>query len=458
MSAIVDRRQNAGHKSAVNQQRFLGRYRALVREEVARAITGRKIAEADRDASISIPARGLHEPVFSHGAGGQRDVVLPGNREYVTGDELARPPAGAGQGGGGRASPDGEGEDAFRFRLSRAEFLDFFFEDMALPNMAKTHLSAIRQAKRVSGGYRTDGSPANLAVVRTLRGSLGRRVALGATRRTRLREIEELLAALELANAAQPADPAQQAESAQPAESAQQAESAHRADSTHRSHAGTHERRAELEAERDSLTAGIARIPFIDSFDLRYRNRVEQPRQIAQAVMFCIMDVSGSMDENRKDLAKRFFILLHLFLLRHYERIVVVFVRHHTSASVVGEEEFFKSTESGGTVVSSALDLTLTQIGEQFPVDQWNIYVAQASDGDNWESDSPRCKDLLVNHLLPKVQYFAYIEVNDGEPQNLWQNYAEARAAHANLALGRVKVRSDIYPVLHELFAKKSAA
>ncbi len=446
MSAIVDRRQNAGHKSAVNQQRFLGRYRALVREEVARAITGRKIAEADRDASISIPARSLHEPVFSHGAGGQRDVVLPGNREYVSGDELARPPAGAGQGGGGRASPDGEGEDAFRFRLSRAEFLDFFFEDMALPNMAKTHLSAIRQAKRVSGGFRTDGSPANLAVVRTLRGSLGRRVALGAAQRTRLREVEQLLAALALAGCADAAD------------SADSADSADAADVADAPPPGTLERRTALEAERASLIAGIARIPFIDSFDLRYRNRVEQPREIAQAVMFCIMDVSGSMDENRKDLAKRFFILLHLFLLRHYERIAVVFVRHHTTASVVGEEEFFKSTESGGTVVSSALDLTLAQIGEQFPVDQWNIYVAQASDGDNWENDSPRCKDLLVNHLLPKVQYFAYIEVNDGEPQNLWQNYAEARTAHANLALGRVKVRSDIYPVLHELFAKKSAA
>ncbi|OGA00899.1 MAG: hypothetical protein A3H35_12670 [Betaproteobacteria bacterium RIFCSPLOWO2_02_FULL_62_17] len=417
MSAIVDRRQNDGHKSAVNQQRFLRRYRALVREEVARAITGRKIAEADREASISIPARGLHEPVFSHGAGGRREFVLPGNREYVCGDELARPQGGSAQGAGGRASPDGEGEDAFRFHLSRKEFLDFFFEDMALPNIAKTHLTSIPQSKRVRGGYRTDGSPSNLAVVRTLRGSLARRLVLSASNRARLREIEEELAALE------PEDP----------------------------------RAVPLLAERAAMIAGIARIPFIDSFDLRYRNRVVQPHEIAQAVMFCIMDVSGSMDENRKDLAKRFFILLHLFLLRHYERIAIVFLRHHTSAKVVEEEEFFRSTESGGTLVSSALDLALKEIGEHFPVEQWNIYVAQASDGENWENDSSRCRDLLVNELLPKVQYFAYIEINNAEPQNLWANYEKARAAHDNIALGRVRERADIYPVLHELFAKKSA-
>lgn len=415
MSAIIDRRANDRHRSAINQQRFLRRYRAQVREAVARAITGRKIVETDRDASISIPARDLHEPAFSHGAGGRREVVLPGNREYVAGDEIARPQGGWAQGAGGGASPDGEGEDAFRFHLSREEFLDFFFDDMALPDMVKTQLTAIPQAKRVPGGYRTDGSPSNLAVVRTMRGSLARRLALSATERARLREIDEELETLE------PDDP----------------------------------RTAELQAERGSMIAGIARIPFIDSFDLRYRNRVVQPRELAQAVMFCIMDVSGSMDENRKDLAKRFFILLHLFLLRSYERIEIVFIRHHSSAIVVDEEEFFHSTESGGTIVSRALELTLKEIGERFPTEQWNVYVAQASDGDNWDDDSPRCRDLLVNELLPRVQYFAYVEINDAEPQNLWMRYEEARAARRNLALGRVRERADIYPVLGELFAKK---
>jgi uncharacterized sporulation protein YeaH/YhbH (DUF444 family) len=419
MTEIIDRRDNPRHKSAVNAQRFLKRYRAQVREAVARAIGGRKIAEADRDASISIPARDLNEPTFQHGPGGRREVVLPGNKQYVTGDEIQRPPAGGGGAGGG-ASEDGEGEDNFRFRLSREEFLDFFFEDMALPDLVKTQLSAITHHRRVRAGYRTDGTPSNLAIVRTMRESLARRIAFHAPYIARLRELEQELQAL----GGDEAD-------------------------------GTDPHVAEILAELEHLRQRVGAVPFIDTFDLRFRNRVTQPLPIAQAVMFCVMDVSGSMDESRKDLAKRFFILLHLFLKRHYERIELVFIRHHTTAKSVDEEEFFNSTETGGTVVSSALTLVLEEIAARFPLDQWNIYVAQASDGDNWEGDSPRCLDLLLNQLLPKVQYFTYVEITTGEPQNLWVHYEQAKAARPNVALGRIRDRTDIYPVLRELFAKK---
>jgi len=419
MSEIIDRRENPRHKSAVNAQRFLKRYRAQVREAVARAIGGRKIAEADRDASISIPARDLNEPTFQHGAGGKREGVLPGNKEFVTGDEIARPPGG-GRGSGGAASDDGEGEDAFRFRLSREEFLDFFFEDMALPDLIKTHLAAITHHQRIRAGYRTDGTPSNLAVIRTMRESLARRIAFQGPYAARLAELERELEALG-GEAADPSNP----------------------------------RVAELGSELEQLRRKIAAVPFIDTFDLRFRNRIVQPLPIAQAVMFCVMDVSGSMDETRKDLAKRFFILLHLFLKRHYERIEIVFIRHHTTAKVVDEEEFFHSTETGGTVVSSALAAALEEIKASFPLDQWNIYIAQASDGDNWEGDSPRCLELLVNDLLPMVQYFTYVEITTGEPQNLWVHYEQARATRPNLALGRIRDRTDIYPVLRELFAKK---
>jgi hypothetical protein len=212
---------------------------------------------------------------------------------------------------------------------------------------------------------------------------------------------------------------------------------------------------AALRAEQERLTGRIARVPFIDEFDLRYNNRIPQPRPIAQAVMLCIMDVSGSMDENRKELAKRFFILLHLFLTRHYERIEIVFIRHHTTAAVVDEEGFFHSRESGGTLVSSALELALATIKERFPADLWNVYVAQASDGDNWESDCPKCHDLLINDLLPRVQYYTYVEIDAAQPQSLWEQYELARGASRNMALGRILGRADVYPVLRELFARK---
>jgi len=340
----------------------------------------------------------------------------------VTGDEIQRPPGG-GRGQGSGASEDGEGEDAFRFRLSREEFLDFFFEDMALPDLVKTQLAAIPHHKRVRAGYRTDGTPSNLAVVRTMRESLARRIAFSGANAARLREAEEELEALG-GEQADPGDP----------------------------------RVVALLEEIAELKKRIAAIPFIDTFDLRFRNRIVQPMPISQAVMFCIMDVSGSMDESRKDLAKRFFILLHLFLKRHYERIEIVFIRHHTTAKVVDEEEFFHSTETGGTVVSSALTLAAEEIREHFPLDQWNVYVAQASDGDNWEGDSPRCLELLTDELLPMVQYFTYVEITTGEPQNLWVHYEQARAAMPNLAMGRIRDRTDIYPVLRELFAKKDKA
>lgn len=420
MSDIIDRRENPRRKSAINQQRFLRRYRAQVREAVARAISGRKIAETDRDASISIPARDLAEPTFNHGRGGRREMVLPGNREYVTGDQIQRPSGGQGQGSGkGQASNEGEGEDEFRFRLSREEFLDFFFEDMELPDLIKTQLAQTPLHKPVRAGWKTDGTPSNLSIVRTMRESLARRIALAAPYRKRLKEVEDELTELE---GVEPRD---------------------------------EERIAALAAERDHLRIRVNAVPFIDDFDLRYNNRILQPRPIAQAVMFCIMDVSGSMDENRKDLAKRFFILLHLFLTRHYERIELVFIRHHTVAKVVEEEEFFHSTESGGTIVSSALEVAVEEMKQRFPVDQWNIYVAQASDGDNWDSDSPRCKELLLTELLPRVQYYSYVEIEAEQPQSLWLQYEEARESAPNLALGRIRNRADIYPVLRDLFARK---
>lgn len=350
-------------------------------------------------------------------------MVLPGNREYVTGDQIQRPSGGQGQGSGkGQASNEGEGEDEFRFRLSREEFLDFFFEDMELPDLIKTQLAQTPLHKPVRAGWKTDGTPSNLSIVRTMRESLARRIALAAPYRKRLKEVEDELAGLE---AADPRD---------------------------------EERIAALVVERDHLRIRVNAVPFIDDFDLRYNNRILQPRPIAQAVMFCIMDVSGSMDENRKDLAKRFFILLHLFLTRHYERIELVFIRHHTVAKVVEEEEFFHSTESGGTIVSSALEMAVEEMKERFPVDQWNIYVAQASDGDNWDSDSPRCKELLLTELLPRVQYYSYVEIEAEQPQSLWLQYEEARDSAPNLALGRIRNRADIYPVLRELFAKKPSS
>ena len=173
--------------------------------------------------------------------------------------------------------------------------------------------------------------------------------------------------------------------------------------------------------------------------------------------MFCLMDVSGSMTEARKEMAKRFFILLHLFLTRHYDKTDVVFIRHHTQAAEVTEDEFFHSAESGGTVVSSALTLMHQIIQARYDPGEWNIYGAQASDGDNWMQDSSKCCALLVEKLLPVSRYFAYLQVAE-ESQNLWEEYAALRQSHPHFAMQKVSDVSGIYPVFRELFKKGASA
>jgi len=174
-------------------------------------------------------------------------------------------------------------------------------------------------------------------------------------------------------------------------------------------------------------------------------------------VMFCVMDVSGSMDAQRKDLSKRFFILLYLFLTRNYEHIEVVFIRHHTRADEVDEDTFFHSQESGGTVVSSALELMQQIIAERYSPSEWNIYGAQASDGDNWNDDSPKCRTLLEQGILPLCRYFAYIQVAEAE-QNLWTEYTQLLPENQHFAMKKVASAAEIYPVFRELFEKQVTA
>ena len=155
-------------------------------------------------------------------------------------------------------------------------------------------------------------------------------------------------------------------------------------------------------------------------------------------------------------------MLLHLFLSRHYTAVDVVFIRHTTEAQEVDEETFFRDTETGGTVISTALEEMQRIVKERYPVDDWNIYAAQASDGHNFDDDMERCLELLNNDLLPLCQYFAYIEVapEDGMPSMqsvAWSGYTEVAAANPHFAMKRVTNPGEIYPVFRELFAAQPA-
>ena len=425
MQQIIDRRLSGKNKSIGNRERFLRRYKEQIKEAVKRAIDGRGIRDIERGEDIHIPKKDLTEPVFGHGQGGIREVVHPGNQDYVRGDRIERPKGGQGGGSGkGQASDSGEGDDDFVFALSKEEFMQVFFEDLALPHLVRTQLAEVPEYKSHRAGFSNDGTPSNLSVVRSMRGALGRRIALGMGPRRELHELEEELA--ECRKALQPGDAVA---------------AAHIVDLTERIVA---------------LRARVERIPYLDPIDLRYRNRVRTPVPTSKAVMFCLMDVSGSMDEGRKELSKRFFILLYLFLTRHYEKIELVFIRHHTKAAEVDEQNFFHARETGGTVVSSALVLMEEIIKARFNPSEWNIYGAQASDGDNWHHDSGRCRELLSDKLLPLVRYFAYVQVAE-EEQNLWQEYTQLQGVHKHFAMRKATEPSQIYPVFRDLFKKEGA-
>jgi len=424
MSYFIDRRANAKHKSAVNRQRFLDRYRTHIKRSVEEAVNRRSITDMERGEKVSIPARDISEPVFQHGPGGKRTIISPGNREFVEGDRLRRPEGGGGGGGGSGegASNQGEGMDEFAFSLTREEFLDFVFDGLELPHLERKQLLDLEEVRPVRAGISRDGVPSRINIVRSMREAHARRIAMRAPIRRALREAMEAL------------------------------ETEERKDPVLRNPA----RISELKEEIARLERRLEAVPFIDTYDLRYNNMTNQPMPSNKAVMFCVMDVSGSMTQSHKDIAKRFFLLLYLFLERNYEKVELVFVRHHTAAKEVDEEEFFYSRETGGTIVSSALSLVDEIITDRYPPAQWNLYVAQASDGDNWDDDSTTCRELLLKSLMPRLQYFTYVEITPHAHQALWEEYETvADQFAARFAMRQIVEGGDIYPVFRELFKRR---
>lgn len=423
---IVDRRLNPKSKSLGNRQRFVRRAKADIREAVKDALKKRKVSEVEGSEKITIRSKGVREPSFQHSRdGGNRDFVLPGNKDYKVGDLIPKPQGGGGGGGGGKASADGEGQDDFVFTLSKDEFLDVFFEDLKLPNLVKTKLKDMRAPEPQRAGYTTDGPPAKMNRVRTMRRSLARRIALKRPKSEDVTRLEEEIARAE---AELPRDEI---------------------------------RIAELKAQLARLVRLRKTIAYVDPIDLQFNRFDRVPKPATQAVMFCMMDASASMTEPLKDLAKRFFMLLHLFLSRHYREVDIVFIRHTSTASEVDEETFFRGVETGGTVISTALEEMDRIVRERYDPKDWNIYAAQASDGDNIPDDMGRCLELVQESLLPVSQYFAYIEVTErvGPGETIvWHSYKELAERNPHFAMRRVSNPGEIFPVFHELFSSSNAA
>jgi uncharacterized sporulation protein YeaH/YhbH (DUF444 family) len=433
MTHFIDRRLNPKGKSLANRQRFIRRARAQIREAVQKSLKDAAVADIGKERKIKISTKGTKEPRFrlDPAGGGEHDFVLPGNKEFMPGDEIKKPRSGESGGRGKQASDSGEGEDDFEFTMTQDEILDIFFEDLELPNLVRTTLKETPNKAWRRAGITTAGSPTQINLLRTMRNAFGRRLALKRPRSEDLLALEDRLMALEQE------DPQTDL---------------------------TREQIAFLKEEIAKANAKRKWIAFVDPLDVRFNAFTEQPVPTSQAVMFCLMDVSGSMGEREKDLAKRFYMLLHLFLRRRYEKVDIVFIRHTHDAQEVDEQEFFYSRQSGGTIVSTALDKMLEIQKERYTTADWNIYAAQASDGYTQSGDARRCVEMLNGEIMPLCQYYAYIEILDEREMEvfasedsgaeLWRAYRTVAELWPNFATKRISKPADIFPVFRELFKK----
>lgn len=419
MSNIIDRRKNTKGKSINNRQKFLRRVEDQIRKAIPDIISQERIKDASGGGKVKVPVRGVKEPSFRHDPrSGKKHYVRPGNDKFSEGDRIPKPDEDEGSGQGRGSNSPGTTEDDFTVILSREEFLKYFFEDLELPNLVKKYMESTVSYRNRRAGYTRNSIPSRLNIKTSYQSSLARQISIRGAYEAKLKALKEQLAL------------------------------------------------ATDVAEKEALIQEIDRyeklkltIPFFDDVDLRYNNFEQIPEPTTSAVVFCVMDVSASMGYHEKDIAKRFFTLLYIFLTKQYQNVDLVFIRHHTEAKEVGEEEFFNSRESGGTVVAPSLKLMKKIIDERYQSSAWNIYCCQASDGDVWSNgDAVECCQLLKQEILPNVQYMAYIEIkNRGLEGYLWHAYKRLRS-HENFSMRNINDVSQIWPVFKALFKKKELA
>lgn len=426
---IIDRRKSFDTKGQANRSKFLKRINNTLKKHIKEAIANAKVSDIVNNAnrSVKIPIRDTEEPAFHvDQSEGAKQFVVTGNDQFDRGDRIPKPPSGGGQGGSGSgASQDGEGESEFSFVLSKEEFMDLFFDDLQLPNLTRKELAKVEEETFKRSGFTPVGAPSRLDMLQSMRQSAGRRFALRGPKRKKLKALQQELADLK-------------AKLLFEADTDEATIMAKRID--------------EIEKEIIVLKRKLRAIPFIDDTDLRFRNYTKNKQPIFNAAMVCVMDVSGSMDEHKQDLAKRFFMLLYLFLYKSYDSIEIRFVRYHSTASEVDEEEFFYARDTGGTVTSTALDLAADIIRE-YPRDKWNVYVAHITDGDNWGEDNAVCKEILDARILPNVQRYFYVETvtYDEWPSDLIPLFTEYEGSGI-VDIGKVKSITDIYPTFRGFF------
>jgi uncharacterized protein len=213
-------------------------------------------------------------------------------------------------------------------------------------------------------------------------------------------------------------------------------------------------------AKRDSSEEELEDFPFNER-DLKYRHFKNSTSYSSNAVIFFIMDISGSMSKRKKYLARSFFFLLYHFIRSRYEKTELVFIAHDVKAYECTEEQFFQRGSGGGTIVSSAVEMLEDIMMKRYHPENWNVYAFQCSDGDNWPSDNEAVSKLLQN-IKPHCSLYGYCEIEPHDEQLKWQDETSLWTcmkvfADSNLKLAKVSNKPDVWEAFNHFFGGKLA-
>ena len=437
---FVDRRQTGRGKSLNNRNKLLKRVKDSIKNAKPEDIDAGGVGHAATPQGgnvytnpVKVARTALSEPTFHYDSNaGEQEIVLIGNDHWLKGDEF---PVGRseGDGTGNGAGPGEEGEDDFIINISRAEFFNVFFEDCELPDLKETHEKDLPEHVMQRAGFQKTGNSSQLAVPRSYKYSKARRLAITKDSREKIKELEAELEVL--------------------------------MDPNHEHAIGVKEwaLRCQVITEQIyELKAHVASRTVFEDIDLRFRKSERVQVKASEAVLGMLMDVSGSMDEDKKRMARKLFSLQYAFIMRKYPQTDLIFIAHTDEPHEMSEEEFFTTRLSGGTVVSPAWALFHQIIKERYDANQTNIYVSYAGDGDNWDHDNANVIDEIEGKgLLAKLRHCVYIQVGQSIAASfsggygLWQVMTSLANTHKKMAVIKLADESEVFDAFKNLYGKK---
>ncbi|MCL6616135.1 MAG: sporulation protein YhbH [Anoxybacillus ayderensis] len=402
-------------RSAEDRRRHKELVEESIKKNIGNIIAEESIIGQSKDKKIKIPIRGIKEYQFIYG----KNVpgVGSGDGSEKRGDKIGEDRNGRKGSGKGQAGNQ-EGEDIYETEVTIEELINYLFDDLKLPDIDRKKLSELESEKSFKHlGYQRKGIPPRLAKKRSVIEKIKRKQAYIRSER----EFNEERCA------------------AMPEEE--------EADCMENGSSG-------CEAGGQGLRAD-GRFPFIED-DLRYRRVRETNKKDFNAVVICIMDVSGSMDQTKKYMARSFYFLLYQFLRLKYSNVEVVFVAHTTTAKEVSENEFFHRGESGGTYISSGYQKALEIIEQRYNPANWNIYAFHCSDGDNWTEDNKKAVEM-AKKLCEVCNLFGYVEIP--LDYSIYTSTIKRKLYRSirrdNFHIIEITKKQDVYPGLRKLLEKE---